>query len=1377
MYLKRDLVLPLKVISTSFIAASLLFSSHTFASVDSASQSGRSSVEQYLKNLTKEDRDRVHSSVETKDQDKYLSPKLDITSNKPVNIIVQFAQDPAKTDVKKNEEKGIEVSLDEAKNNVEKSHQNFKHKIGQAKNAMSTMQIRREYRLAFNGVAMTVPANEVHNILDMDEVKAVFEDKIIKIDPSPSEVQATESSSHSPSLDSTENIGATKLHEEGITGKGVKVAVIDTGIDYHHPDLKDVYKGGYDFVNNDSDPMETTYDDWKKSGEPEINALAGFTYYTSHGTHVSGTIAGQGKNKTDYAVTGVAPGVDLYAYKVLGPYGSGSSSNIIAGIEKAVADGMDVINLSLGSNYNDPLDPNAIAINNAVLAGTTAVIAAGNSGSDLYSLGSPGTSPLALTVGASDFSMTIPTATGTVSSTDNLSLTNLRLLAKSYDDDLNTLKNQQLPIVFVGLGNSESDYNGKDVNGKIALIERGILSLNEKVMLAKKHGAKAILMYNNNPTEGQIPHYLGNGFDFIPSFTLTNEQGLKVLDKVNQGNATFSINSIGEMKTGGDNLADFSSRGPSNRFYDIKPEVTAPGVAVFSSVPAYQNGPNHLTDYTNAYMSASGTSMATPHVAGAAALLLQKHPEYKPEDVKAALMNTADKLQKDYSVFEVGAGRIDVYEAVHSDLHIKVLDKTISTKDGQDITIPDVTGALSFGPQVTAGKEKTDSRVVSISNTSNKKKTFNIQVKFNQNVKGAKDAKANNVTVDVPETITLNVNKTIKIKPTIHIPASAEFGIYEGYIYITSNNNPDEVYQIPFGFKHLQEGINTINVYEDAFTTRRDLNHSFPSGTAIEFSLNSPMETVDLVLKDAKTGKELGLVDAYQGLFTEDTMFETEYGFNGLYSAFTGHKDHPISYSKRLAPPGKYELELIATNREGKTFKKSDIFYIENTTPMVKMQQPGGVYEVTQDGMTLRGNIYDQQVDIMNQNGFKWDQSSNMVNLINKTKFSSTPLKIEKNGDFEFKTGLLDGKDVTKISLDAYDYAGNGMQDHPDFSYTFVKKGLPYAKLVANKNDVKYGENVTLSLSANNVKDLTGGEFTLTFPSTTYDVASVSLNKDYVSYAKSHGLNADLKIIEQTASKITLNTQLTGDSIQPIQTNMPLIDVTFKVKEKPSTYIKWIQTIDLTKSTAFSLNQAPTTIQCFGQGINIVPTYSQLEGGILADGFLDDWGIWLDYKKDFSKAGMTLKLVAKNGKTYTGEFNSSARYFVKNLPASNEDYDLTVKIPGHFDRHVTVNDLYDVTNGDVVGRLSYILYAPVMGGDVNNDDVIDVLDADYIKTYWGTNKRAADINFDGIVDAKDMSFVQKNYLTPNPDVQDVPKGKTKIKGETLGDILKDLNVQ
>ncbi|KON86552.1 hypothetical protein AF332_06735 [Sporosarcina globispora] len=168
------------------------------------------------------------------------------------------------------------------------------------------------------------------------------------------------------------------------------MGVIDTGVDYNHPDLKAAYKGGYDFIDNDDDPMETTYDDWKAaSGYPETNQ--GSTYYTEHGTHVSGNIVGRAANDSDYKVIGVAPEADLYAYRVLGKYGSGSNSAAIAGIDRAVADGMDVINLSLGAQTNNPLDASSLAVDNAVLSGVAAVVAAGNTG-DLgnSTLGSPG---------------------------------------------------------------------------------------------------------------------------------------------------------------------------------------------------------------------------------------------------------------------------------------------------------------------------------------------------------------------------------------------------------------------------------------------------------------------------------------------------------------------------------------------------------------------------------------------------------------------------------------------------------------------------------------------------------------------------------------------------------------------------------------------------------------------------------------------------------------------------------------------------------------------------------------------------------------------------------------------------------------------------
>src|SRR5699024_4293275 len=166
-------------------------------------------------------------------------------------------------------------------------------------------------------------------------------------------------------IDSVPQIGVDKLHDEGVTGEGIQVGVLDTGIDYHHPDLTGVYKGyrategedpatvdpdsvkGWDFIEDDADPMETTYDEWLESGYPEFDQL-GNSYYTSHGTHVSGTVAGQQEYDVDYAVKGVAPDVELYSYRVLGPYGSGGMDGIIGGIDKSIQDGMDVINLSLG---------------------------------------------------------------------------------------------------------------------------------------------------------------------------------------------------------------------------------------------------------------------------------------------------------------------------------------------------------------------------------------------------------------------------------------------------------------------------------------------------------------------------------------------------------------------------------------------------------------------------------------------------------------------------------------------------------------------------------------------------------------------------------------------------------------------------------------------------------------------------------------------------------------------------------------------------------------------------------------------------------------------------------------------------------------------
>jgi subtilisin family serine protease len=225
-------------------------------------------------------------------------------------------------------------------------------------------RITRELHVLFSGVAATVDSSVIGEIRRLPNVAAVYEDAQV----------------HASLNESVPLIGApTVWSTYGVNGAGVKVAVIDTGIDYTHPDLGGCLgvackvAGGYDFVNGDNDPRDDH----------------------GHGTHVAGIIAANGVLK------GVAPGVTLLAYKVLNESGSGFASDIIAAIERALADGAKVANLSLGGP-GDSGDPTSQAIDNATAAGMLSVVAAGNSGPSYLTISSPGTARTALTVGAAD---------------------------------------------------------------------------------------------------------------------------------------------------------------------------------------------------------------------------------------------------------------------------------------------------------------------------------------------------------------------------------------------------------------------------------------------------------------------------------------------------------------------------------------------------------------------------------------------------------------------------------------------------------------------------------------------------------------------------------------------------------------------------------------------------------------------------------------------------------------------------------------------------------------------------------------------------------------------------------------------------------------
>ncbi|WP_026568214.1 S8 family serine peptidase [Bacillus sp. UNC41MFS5] len=476
------------------------------------------------------------------------------------------------------------------------------------------IKLRRIFREALDGFSVQGSA------ASLTKLAATSQKQITNVSPVIQYQAETE--------ESVEIIGGEKVRSlfdkknQRLTGKGVTVGVIDTGVDYTHPDLKRNYAGGRDLVDNDRDPMETL-------------ALGKATI---HGTHVAGIIAANGKIK------GVAPEAKIVAYRALGPGGGGTTEQVLAAIDQAIKDKVDIVNLSLGNDINGPDLPISLALNRAVDRGIVAVAASGNSGPNVWSVGSPGTASKAISVGASTPTLETPYIS-IVGSREQFQIEPMEGSATWNLD-------RSIDLADGGLGRPNEL---KQVQGKIALIQRGILTFTQKAENAQKAGAKAVLIYNNI-SGGRFRGNLDSQLT-IPVGALAKGDGV-ILQRAIKKQLTAARVVVSEER---DQLADFSSRGPVTGTWEIKPDIVAPGVAINSTIPG-------------GYLSLQGTSMAAPHVAGACALIKQAHPDWTPEQIKAALMNTAIPLAKSstaanpgqsyYRTFEQGAGRIQVDEAI-----------------------------------------------------------------------------------------------------------------------------------------------------------------------------------------------------------------------------------------------------------------------------------------------------------------------------------------------------------------------------------------------------------------------------------------------------------------------------------------------------------------------------------------------------------------------------------------------------------------------------------------------------------------------------------------------------------------------------------------
>ncbi len=656
---------------------------------------------------------------------------------------------------------------------VTTKERNSKKQIDQLLSTYNGLEVRQVYSFALQGFSVKGKRAQVEQLAKHRSVETV------------SEVASyyTELKDSVPFIGGNAIRGYYDAQNRRLTGKGVKVGVIDTGIDYMHPDLQRSYKGGRDLVDGDLDPMET-----KNAGDLS----------TQHGTHVAGIIAANGK------LMGVAPEAEIYAYRALGPGGFGNTEQVIAAIDYAIQDKVDVLNMSLGNSVNGPDLPISIALNNAVDQGIIAVTSNGNSGPNVWTVGSPGTADKAISVGAS---------------TPPLQLPFMKAGIGAYSKKINVhpiegSKSWEFPFTedIVDGGNGAENELRK-AKQKIVLVKRGGLTFYEKIQNAKKAGAKGIIIYNNTKGNffGQTPKKVD-----ISAVSISKEDGVGLLALLKR-DGKVQVKSFFQKTS--DQIASFSSRGPVTVTWNIKPDVVAPGVSIDSTVP-------------NGYISMQGTSMSAPHVAGACALLKQAHPDWKPEQFKSALMTTAKQLKNDhgdfYRTFEQGGGRIQIDKAVRADTFF-------------------YPSSLSFGMYENAKGNDEHRRKLVVQNSSRKTKFYSFKI----------PKKEIGLTWNLPITFKLLPGEKKEVNVGLHIDQSElKKGIYDGYLEVKEGATS---LHLPYLYVKEEPDYPRVMGFEIGAGDHKD-------SLRYEMYLPGGADEMGIALYDADTYRFIGFLDSSKKL-------------------------------------------------------------------------------------------------------------------------------------------------------------------------------------------------------------------------------------------------------------------------------------------------------------------------------------------------------------------------------------------------------------------------------------------------------------------------------------------------------------------------------
>ncbi|KAF9380560.1 hypothetical protein CPC16_010269 [Podila verticillata] len=620
--------------------------------------------------------------------------------------------------------------------------------------------------------------------------------------------------------------GVKEVHESmKLFGKGVKIGIIDSGVDYTHPALGGCFGPGCkvaygtDFVGDDGHSPD---DDPKSDCD-------------GHGTHVAGIIAAK-----DHTFVGVAPEATLGAYRVFGCRGGTSNDLIMKALLKAAEDGMQVINLSLGGPGGWRQDREAHLADQLARNGTVIVAAMGNEGQmGLFEASSPGVAGALITVASTEnefrsnlyFNIKRSSKTKRVHR-DHEDEDEDGKVHEQHDDHHHSDESEDRPILFSG--DHDMDFetttlvqispgtSGKvkgdacapislDLKNKIALIRRGDCTFKVKVANAAQAGAVGVILMDNAPSSGLAADTEGATIKVRTIALADGEFLLQTIEKEKKQSEGIKLQDGHGPKRVfnplGGSLSLFSSMGPDSEL-NSKPDVAAPGGQIWSTFPVK----------LGSYASLSGTSMATPYIVGCVALYLEGHPngDHSAEAIKTAFQNNGqprNDQQTDFkgyaSVTQQGAGLISMmnvlsnqvtvtpaHVALNDTEHINAKQTFTITNRGKDpiqysIQVIPAAGLLPFDEFKMVDKTP-------------KKVPAPVSVQISESI----------VNVDPGATATLDITFT---EPTTD---PAQYVIYSGFVRFTPDKVTRQTPVMHVPYMGMKGDFKSVNVLDPTFGLR-----------------------------------------------------------------------------------------------------------------------------------------------------------------------------------------------------------------------------------------------------------------------------------------------------------------------------------------------------------------------------------------------------------------------------------------------------------------------------------------------------------------------------------------------------------------------------